>query len=105
MLPDTGTGGDEATSGVPVNISDAVVVRSVHKLQVGSEIFVTFRLLTLEVQVEELHLETLLRVDSGNNNETTSRRPVDGIAVFLIVGSDVLEVTNTCSLDLLRAIE
>lgn len=70
MLPDTCTGGNKPAGGVPVNVSYTIVVSSVHELQIGGQILVTLWFLALEVHVKELHVEALLRVDGGNDNET-----------------------------------
>lgn len=105
MLPDTGTGSNEATSGVPVDVGNTVVVGRVHELQVGGQILLALWLLALKVQVKELHIETLLRMNCGHDNEATFRRPVDSIAVLLIVCSDVLEIADTSSLNLFGAVE
>ncbi len=73
MLPDTGTGGNESTSWVPVNISDTVVISRIHKLQVRSQVLVALWLLTLEIHVKELHFKALLRMNSSNDDETALR--------------------------------
>ena len=105
MLPDTCASSNESAGRVPVNVSDTVVVGSVHELQVRGEILVTLWLLALEIHVKELHVEALLRVNGGNDDEASLGRPVDGITVFLVIRSDVLEVANTSSLDFLWAVE
>ena len=60
MLPYACTRGDESSSRVPVNVSDTIVISRIHQLQIGSQIFVTLRLLALEVHIKEFHIEALL---------------------------------------------
>ena len=73
MLPDTCACCNESASGVPVNVGYTVVISSIHELEVGGQIFITLRLLTLEIHVKELHVEALLRVDGGNDDEAALR--------------------------------
>ena len=105
MFPDTGTAEDVATCGIPFYVCDAVVVCCVHVLQVGGEIFVAFRLLAFEIEVPEVEVETLLGVDSSYDDEASSGRPVDGVAVLLLDRLDVLEVSDASAFDLFRAEE
>lgn len=105
MFPHACTSSDESSGRIPINISNAIVISSIHQLQISGQVLVALWLLTLEVQVEELHVEALLRMNGGNDDEATLGRPVDGIAVLLVICSDVLEVAHTSTLDLLWAVE
>ena len=78
---------------------------SIHKLQVGSQILERLILLALIVQIPEIELEVLLRVNRGHNHESALRRPVNGIAVLLVERADVLEVAGRITLRLLWAEE
>ena len=60
MCPDTGRGHDISTSGIPFNISHAVVLCDVHLHYVGREPGLTFGLFTLVVEVPELEIEMSL---------------------------------------------
>jgi hypothetical protein len=60
VCPNTGAADDVATSGVPVNIRDTVVLGGLHKLKVGGEILLGIGLLTLEVHIPEVHIEASL---------------------------------------------
>ena len=73
MLPDTCACSNESSGWVPVDVSYTVVISSIHELQVGGQILVTLRLLALEIHVEKLHVETLLRVYGGNDDEAALR--------------------------------
>ena len=106
MLPDRGRGGDVTSRWVPINISDTIVVGSVHQHQVGSKILLTLLLLTIKVHIVELHVERLLGVNGSDDDETSLWRPVDGVGVLFVVCANVLEVTNgSSSLGLLWAVE
>ena len=81
------------------------MVGSVHELQVGCQVLVGLRLLSLKVEVEKVKVRALLVVHRGNHNETTPGRPVDGIAVLLIQRAEVLEVADHRAFGLFRAEE
>lgn len=83
MLPGRRPRRDEATRGVPLDIRDTVVVCRVHELEVGGEVLLSFGLLALEVEIEEVQVGALLVVYGGDDDEATLGRPVNGIAVLL----------------------
>lgn len=56
VLPGRRPGGDKTTRGIPLDISDTVVVASVHQLQVGSEVLLGLGLLALKVEVEKVEV-------------------------------------------------
>ena len=70
MLPNTRACCNESAGGVPVDVGYTIVVSSVHELQVGGEVLITLWLLAFEVHIKELHVETLLRVNGSNDDET-----------------------------------
>jgi hypothetical protein len=105
MLPHTRARCDISSRRVPVDVRNTVMIRRVHKHQVRCKILELLGPLALKVHVEELELEALLRVHRRDNDESSSRRPVDGIAVLLVVRADVLEVADASALNLLRAVE
>ena len=105
MFPNASARYAVAARRVPIHVRDAVVVPLVHELQVGREILVALGLLAFEVEVPEVEVEALLRVDGGDDDEAALGRPVDGVAVLLLDGADVLEVADAGALDLLRAEE
>jgi hypothetical protein len=49
------------------------VISSVHELQVGGEVLVTLWFLAFEIHIKELHVEALLRVHGGNDDEAALR--------------------------------
>lgn len=98
MSPDTGTGDDVATCGVPLDICDTVVLNGLHQLQVGSEILLSLNLLTLEVHVPEVKIEAGLGVDGGHNDEATLGRPVNAVAGLFLNCAHKLEVTGSAAL-------
>lgn len=98
VCPDTGTTDNVATSGVPVNIGDTVVLRGLHELKVSGEVVLAVNLLALEVHIPEVHVEAGLRVNGGDNNETSLGGPVDTVAVLLVDGADQLEVAGLVTL-------
>jgi hypothetical protein len=71
MFPDTGTGGDVSSGWIPINISNTVVISGGHELQICCQVLFILGLLALKVHVVEVHIETLLRVNSSNNDEST----------------------------------
>jgi hypothetical protein len=93
VSPDTGTGDDVTTGGVPVNVGDTVVLDGLHELKVGGEVLFGLNLLTLEVHVPEVKIEVGLGVNGGNNDETTLGGPVDTVAGLLLDSAHQLEVT------------
>lgn len=101
MSPNTSTGGHISTGWVPLDIRHAVVVLRVHKHNIGGEVGLAFRLVTFVVEVVEVNVRVLLDTNRGNDDETAFRRPVDTVAVLLVVGADVLERTSACTLDFL----
>lgn len=105
VLPRGSPGGNEATGGVPLDVSDTVVVSGVHKLKVGGKVLVGLGLLALEVEVVEVKIGALSVGNGGNDHEATLRRPVDGVAVLLLESAEVLEVSNSVALGLLGAEE
>lgn len=105
VFPHAGAGSNVAASRVPVNVCDAIVVGRSHKLQICREIFITFRALAFEVEIPEIEVETLLGMNGGNNDKATFRGPIDGIAVLLVNGADVLVVAHSGAFDLLGAEE
>jgi hypothetical protein len=104
VCPDTGAADNVATSGIPVNIGDTIVLSGLHELEVGGEILLGLNLLTLEVHIPEVHIEAGLGVDGCDNNETTLGGPVDTVAGLLIDSAHQLEVTGCVTL-LLRCEE
>jgi hypothetical protein len=104
VSPHTGAGDNVTTSGIPVNIGNTVVLDSLHELKVGSEVLLSLDLLSLEVHVPEVKIEVGLGVNSGDNDETALRRPVDAVAGLLLDSAHQLEVTGSVTL-LLRCKE
>lgn len=74
-------------------------------LQVGSQVLVRLRLLTLKVQIEKVEVGALLVTDGSDHYESSLGRPVDGVAVLLVQRAQVLEVACELTLGLLRAEE
>ncbi len=105
MFPDTGARDAVSTSRVPVHVGDSVVISRVHELQVCGEVLVALGLLAFKVHIPKVEVEALLRVDGGYDDEATLRRPVDGIAVLLLDGTDVFEVADARAFDLFGAEE
>lgn len=105
MFPHAGAGGDVTAGRIPVNVRDTVMVSRGHQLQVGREVFVTFRSFTFIVKVPEVEVKTLLGMDRGHHHEAAFRGPVDGVAVLLVNGADMLEVAHSGAFDLLRTEE
>lgn len=70
MLPDTGTGCDESSGGVPVDVSDTIVIGSIHELRISCEVLPLFRLIALEVHIKKVHVKALLRVDGSYNDKS-----------------------------------
>jgi hypothetical protein len=73
VLPDTCAGCDKSAGGVPVDVGYTIVISSVHELQVGGEVLVTLWFLAFEIHIKELHVEALLRVHGGNDDEAALR--------------------------------
>ena len=98
VSPHTSTADHVTTCGVPLNVGNTVVLVGLHQLKVGGQILLSLILLALEVHVPEVKIEVGLRVDSGNNHETTLRGPVDTVAGLLLNGADELEVARCVAL-------
>lgn len=105
VLPSRRPRGDESARGIPLDVSDTVVVGCVHVLQVGSQVLVRLGLLALKVQIEKVEVGALLVADGSNHYESSLRRPVDGVAVLLVQRAQVLEVAGELTLGLLGAEE
>lgn len=105
MLPGRGPGGNVTSRGVPLHVGDAIVVSSVHELQVGSQVLVRLWFLALKVEIVEVEIRALRVVDGGHNDESALWRPVDGVAVLLLERPEVLEVTNSVPFGLFGAEE
>lgn len=60
MLPHARRAKHVAACWVPVHIRNTIMVRSIHMLQVRSEIFLALRLLSFEIQIPEVEIEALL---------------------------------------------
>ena len=76
----------------------------VHELQAGAELLLALFgvvLGLLEAKIPEVEFKGLLRLEGSNNDKTTLGRPVDGVAVLLVDGADVTEVTWSTALELL----
>lgn len=72
MSPYTGAGCDIAASGIPFDISHAVVFFAVHEHEVGGQADV-FGLVAFVVEVIEVKVRMLLDTDGSDNNEATLR--------------------------------
>lgn len=104
MSPDTSTADDVAAGRVPVNIRNAVVFRSLHQLNIGVQFLLALldlRLLAFKVQIPEIEIKVLLRVNCGNHDESSLWRPVDGIAGLLVNGTGKAEAAHASALHLL----
>lgn len=105
VLPHRRPCGHEATRGVPLNVSDTVVISGVHQLKVSGKVLVRLGLLALKVQVEEVEVRALCVADSRDDNEATPGSPVDSVVVLLVEGAEMLKAARDRSLGLLGAEE
>lgn len=98
VSPHASTGDHVTASRVPRNVGHTVVLNGLHQLNVGSEILLGLNLLTLEVHIPEVQVEAGLGVDSGDNHETSLRRPVDTVAGLLLDTPHKFEVAGGAAL-------
>lgn len=108
MSESTSNGCDITTSGVPVDISHTVVLHRGHELEVCVEFLLLVILVflwLLEAEVPEVEFKGLLGTNRSYDDKATLGRPVDGVAVLLVDGTDVTEVANGTSLALLGSEE
>lgn len=105
MSPHGGTGDEIAASGVPFDVGHTVVVFAVDQHEVGGKILLFVRLVTLVVEIVEVHIGELLNADCCDNHEPTSRSPVDAVAVLLVESLDQFEWTGDVAFGLLGSEE
>lgn len=96
MLPDTGTACYISTCWIPLNLRDAIMVGSIHMLQICREVFLRFRLFTFVVEIPKIKIGALLGQKCSYDDKSSLGRPVDGIAVFPIYRADMFEVSDRC---------